>query len=223
MCRQKQQNMIDIVVIICIVWAFILGLKRGLVVQFFHLVGLYMAMLIAPRFATEVGMLVMDDSGKAYLAGFILIVAASLILIWIIAPIVKAVIIWKPLRGVDTVLGGALNIVTSVIVIAALFSIFDRINLSPNVKQDKLMEMIENNQEGDIREKILSLSQTDIDGEMRQYFEHKYISYETLENSKTFFPLAKFGAKAIPSIKQIDSVIRQEAEQTIDREIFFNN
>ena len=95
--------MIDIVVIICIVWAFILGLKRGLVIQFFHLVGLYMAMLIAPRFATEVGMLVMDDSGKAYLAGFILIVAASLILIWIIAPIVKAVIIWKPLRGVDSV------------------------------------------------------------------------------------------------------------------------
>ena len=160
--------MIDIAVIICVIWAFILGLKRGLVVQLCHLIGLYMAMLIAPRFASDIGSLIMDDPGKAYLAGFILIVAAARILIWIIAPIIKAIIIWKPLKGGDAVLGGALNIATAVIVIAALFSIFDRINLSPNVKQEKLVEMVENNKEGDIKEKIMSLSEADIDGEMRQ-------------------------------------------------------
>ncbi len=215
--------MIDITVIICVIWAFILGLKRGLVVQLCHLIGLYMAMLIAPRFASDIGSLIMDDPGKAYLAGFVLIVAAALILIWIIAPIIKAIIIWKPLKGVDAVLGGALNIATAVIVIAALFSIFDRINLSPNVKQEKLVEMVENNKEGDIKEKIMSLSEADIDGEMRQYFEHKYISYETLEKSKTFFPLAKIGTQLIPTIKNFDSIIRQEAQKTIDKEIFFNN
>jgi uncharacterized membrane protein required for colicin V production len=215
--------MIDIAVIICVIWAFILGLKRGLVVQLCHLIGLYMAMLIAPRFASDIGSLIMDDPGKAYLAGFVLIVAAALILIWIIAPIIKAIIIWKPLKGVDAVLGGALNIATAVIVIAALFSIFDRINLSPNVKQEKLVEMVENNKEGDIKEKIMSLSEADIDGEMRQYFEHKYISYETLEKSKTFFPLAKIGTQLIPTIKNFDSIIRQEAQKTIDKEIFFNN
>lgn len=215
--------MIDIAVIICVIWAFILGLKRGLVVQLCHLIGLYMAMLIAPRFASDIGSLIMDDPGKAYLAGFILIVAAALILIWIIAPIVKAIIIWKPLKGIDAVLGGALNIATAIIVIAALFSIFDRINLSPNVKQEKLVEMVENNKEGDIKEKIMSLSEADIDGEMRQYFEHKYISYETLEKSKTFFPLAKIGTQLIPTIKNFDSIIRQEAQKTIDKEIFFNN
>jgi uncharacterized membrane protein required for colicin V production len=215
--------MIDIAVIICVIWAFILGLKRGLVVQLCHLIGLYMAMLIAPRFASDIGSLIMDDPGKAYLAGFVLIVAAALILIWIIAPIIKAIIIWKPLKGVDAVLGGALNIATAVIVIAALFSIFDRINLSPNVKQEKLVEMVENNKEGDIKEKIMSLSEADIDGEMRQYFEHKYISYETLEKSKTFFPLAKIGTQLIPTIKNFDSIIRQEAQKTIDKDIFFNN
>lgn len=215
--------MIDIAVIICVIWAFILGLKRGLVVQLCHLIGLYMAMLIAPRFASDIGSLIMDDPGKAYLAGFVLIVATALILIWIIAPIIKAIIIWKPLKGVDAVLGGALNIATAVIVIAALFSIFDRINLSPNVKQEKLVEMVENNKEGDIKEKIMSLSEADIDGEMRQYFEHKYISYETLEKSKTFFPLAKIGTQLIPTIKNFDSIIRQEAQKTIDKEIFFNN
>lgn len=215
--------MIDVVVIIALVWAFILGIKRGLVVQLCHLVGLYMAMLIAPRFASNVGSLFMDDPGKAYLAGFVIIVAAALILIWVIAPIIKAVVVWKPIKGIDTVMGGVLNIATSLIVIAALFSIFDRINLSPNIKQDKLFEMVQSHDEGDIKEKILALSQADIDGEMREYFEHKYISYETLDKSISFFPLAKFGTRAIPTIKHFDSKIREEAERTINQQIFFNN
>lgn len=215
--------MIDVVVIIALVWAFILGIKRGLVVQLCHLVGLYMAMLIAPRFASDVGSLFMDDPGKAYLAGFVIIVAAALILIWVIAPIIKVMVVWKPIKGIDTVMGGVLNIATSLIVIAALFSIFDRINLSPNIKQDKLFEMVQSHDEGDIKEKILALSQADIDGEMREYFEHKYISYETLDKSISFFPLAKFGTRAIPTIKHFDSKIREEAERTINQQIFFNN
>ena len=215
--------MIDVVVIIALVWAFILGIKRGLVVQLCHLVGLYMAMLIAPRFASDVGSLFMDDPGKAYLAGFVIIVAAALILIWVIAPIIKVMVVWKPIKGIDTVMGGVLNIATSLIVIAALFSIFDHINLSPNIKQDKLFEMVQSHDEGDIKEKILALSQADIDGQMREYFEHKYISYETLDKSISFFPLAKFGTRAIPTIKHFDSKIREEAERTINQQIFFNN
>lgn len=180
-------------------------------------------MLIAPRFASDVGSLFMDDPGKAYLAGFVIIVAAALILIWVIAPIIKAVVVWKPIKGIDTFMGGVLNIATSLIVIAALFSIFDRINLSPNIKQDKLFEMVQSHDEGDIKEKILALSQADIDGQMREYFEHKYISYETLDKSISFFPLAKFGTRAIPTIKHFDSKIREEAERTINQQIFFNN
>ena len=216
--------MIDVIVIIALVWAFILGIKRGLVVQLCHLIGLYMAMLIAPRFASEVGSLFMDDPGKAYLAGFIVIVAVALLLVWVIAPIVKAVVVWKPIKGVDTVMGGVLNIATSLIVIAALFSIFDRINLSPNIKQEKLFEMVENHGEGDgdLRERVLALSQADIDDEMREYFEHKFISYETLERSISFFPLAKFGTRIIPTIKHFDGKIREEAERTIDKEVFLN-
>ncbi len=215
--------MIDVIVIICIVWAFILGLKRGLVVQTCHLIGIYIAMLIAPRFASAVGSIFMDDPGKAYLAGFVLIVAAAIILIWVLAPIIKAVIVWEPIKGVDTIMGGILNIVTTVIVISALFSIFDRINLSPNIKQDKLIEIVENHSEGDIKQKILSLAEKDIDDDMREYFEHKYVSYETLNRSICFFPLAKFGTRAIPTIKYFDSIIRKEAERALQRDIFFNN
>ena len=215
--------MIDIAVLICVVWALVLGIKRGFVVQLCHLIGLYMALLFAPKFATPVGSLFMDDPGKAYLAGFILIVAAAMILIWIIAPLIKAIVVWKPIKGIDALLGAALNVVTTIIVIAALFSIFDRINLSPNIKQERLVEMVENHSEGDIKEKILALSNADIDSEMRQYFDHKYVDYATLESSVSFYPLAHLGTALIPSIKSFDEVIRTEAHKAISEDIFFNH
>lgn len=214
--------MIDIIVLIALVWALVLGIKRGFVAQLCHLVGLYIALLIAPSFATQVGSLFMDDPGKAYLAGIVLIVAAALVIIWIVAPLVKAIVVWKPVKGIDALLGALLNVSTTIIVFAALFSIFDRINLSSNIKQEALIEIVENHSEGDIKAKILELSNADIDSEMRYYFEHKYIEYETLERSICFYPLAKFGTTIIPTIKHFDETIRTEAYRAINEEIFFN-
>lgn len=214
--------MIDIIVIICLVWALILGIKRGFVAQLCHLIGLYMALLIAPKYATEVGALVMDDPGKAYLAGFILIVAAAAALVWIIAPLIKAIIIWRPMKGIDALLGALLNVALTVVIISALFSIFDRINISPNIRQEALAEIVESHNEGDIRQRVTALSRADIDGEMRQYFEHKYVDYATLEESICFYPLAELGTKLIPSIRTFDETIRQEAERAINEQIFFN-
>ena len=214
--------MIDIFVIIALVWALVLGIKRGFVAQLCHLIGLYIALLIAPSFASQVGSLFMDDPGKAYLAGIILIVAAALVIIWIVAPLVKAIVVWKPVKGVDALLGALLNITATTLVIAALFSIFDRINLSSNIKQEALIEIVENHTEGDIKAKILALSNADIDSEMRHYFEHKYVDYETLDSSVCFYPLAKVGTAIIPTIKHFDETIRTEAHRAINEEIFFN-
>ena len=214
--------MIDIIVIICVVWALVLGIKRGFIIQLCHLVGLYMALLFAPTYATEIGSLVMDDPGKAYLAGFILIVAAAAVLVWIIAPMIKAIVVWRPIRGIDALLGAVLNVALVTVIIAALFSIFDRINISPNIRQEALAEIVDSHSEGDIRERVTALSQADIDGEMRQYFEHKYIDYETLDESICFYHLARLGTELIPSIRIIDETIRSEAERAINEQIFFN-
>lgn len=215
--------MIDILVAILLILALVLGIKRGFVVQLCHLIGLYMAMLLAPKFATEVGMLVMDDVGKAYLAGFIIIVAAALILIWIIAPIIRAIVVWRPLKFIDVLLGGALNLVTMTIIIAALFAIFDRINIGSSIRQEALHEIVENHTEGDIKEKVMNLAEAEVTDEKRQYFEHRYISYEILSASKSFYPLADLGRRLLPSLKNIDEILSQQAQQVIEKEIFFND
>lgn len=214
---------IDIVVAILAVWLFILGLRRGFIVELCHLVGIYAAVLLAPKFATQVGSLFMDDPGKAYLAGFFVIVACAVLLVWIIAPLVRMLVVWKPIRFFDSLLGGILSLATLVVVVASLLAIFDRVNLGTEIRNDKLGEMFVEyeGRENELVEKLRKLNEGDVDGEMREFFHHKYISYETLASSMTYFPLVEFGVRIAPTIKQIDGYIREEADKAIREQIFF--
>lgn len=214
---------IDIIVAILGVWMFILGLRRGFIVELCHLVGLYASVLLAPKFASAVGALVMDDPGKAYLAGFFLIVAFAALLVWIIAPLVRMLIVWKPIRPIDSLLGGVLSLATMVVVVATLFSVFDRVNLGTEIRQEKLAEMFVEyeGRENELVEKLRTLNEGDIEGEMREFFYHKYIDYDTLAESMSYYPLAKLGTQIAPTIKQIDSYIREEADRAIRENIFF--
>ena len=207
--------MIDIFVAIFAVWAFILGLKRGLIVQLCHFVGIYVAILIAPSLAEQVGSLVMDDPGKAYLAGFCIIVMAIVLLVWVVAPMLRAVIVWKPAKALDSVLGGLLNLATMILVTAALFSVFDRVNISEKPRWDKISELVMegNTTNEQLRDKILSLENGK--GEMRDYFYPRLVEYETLDESITFTPLARFGDKVCPSIQTIDALIQQAAAEAV--------
>lgn len=214
---------IDIVVAILAVWLFILGLRRGFIVELCHLVGIYAAVLLAPKFATQVGSLFMDDPGKAYLAGFFVIVACAVLLVWIIAPLVRMLVVWKPIRFFDSLLGGILSLATLVVVVASLLAIFDRVNLGTEIRNDKLGEMFVEyeGRENELVEKLRKLNEGNVDGEMREFFHHKYISYETLASSMTYFPLVRFGTAIAPTIKQIDGYIREEADKAIREQIFF--
>lgn len=216
---------IDIIVAILAVWMFILGLRRGFIVELCHLVGIYAAVLLAPKFATQVGSLVMDDPGKAYLAGFFLIVACAVLLVWIIAPLVRMMVVWRPIRFIDSLLGGLLSLATLVVVAASLLAVFDRINLGTEIRNDKLAEMFVEyeGRENELVEKLRTLNEGDVDGQMREFFHHKYISYETLSGSATYFPLVHLGVKIAPTIKLIDGYIREEAGKAIREKIFFED
>lgn len=216
---------IDIIVAILAVWMFILGLRRGFIVELCHLVGIYAAVLLAPKFATQVGSLVMDDPGKAYLAGFFLIVACAVLLVWIIAPLVRMMVVWKPIRFIDSLLGGLLSLATLVVVASSLLAVFDRINLGTEIRNDKLAEMFVEyeGRENELVEKLRTLNEGDVDGQMREFFHHKYISYETLSGSATYFPLVHLGVKIAPTIKLIDGYIREEAGKAIREKIFFED
>ena len=220
---------IDILVLICAIWALILGLKRGFLVQLCHFVGLYIAVLFAPKYALEVGELIFDDPGKAYITGFALIIIAAILLVWIVAPLLRYIIVWRPIRPVDALLGGVLNLATMVIITAVLFSVFDQINLGTEIRQDKLVELMQeySGQEKQLEERIAALGNKESNELMREYLNHRYISYETLEKSRSFFPLVKLGTRLVPTLKdaneqihdQVDDVLNDMFEDIIEKDI----
>lgn len=205
--------MIDIIVIITLVWATILGIRRGFIVQLCHLVGLYVAILIAPSIASSVGSLFMDDSRKAYVAGLIIVVATILFLVWILAPLLRRLIIWKPAKWADTILGGVLNFATVLIIISALFSAFDRINVGNRPRVEKIQAFMEMTPEE--REALIANLGVG-NGELREYFHHRYVDYATLDASATFSPLARFGDAICPTLDKIDQSIKSETQSATE-------
>lgn len=196
-------TMIDLTVIIITIWSLVLGIRRGLVVQLCHLAGLYIAIVAASRYAPTVGGIFLDDPGKATTAGFALIVAATMIAVWIIAPLLRSIVVWRPVRQIDALLGGAAGVVTALLVVGTLFSVFDRANLDAT---SILTETIRNNPDA-VRRYIET---GDADG--HEIFAHKWVDYPTLESSLTFYPLVRFSDAVCPSLRSIDMQLREAAE-----------
>ena len=209
---------IDILVLICAIWALVLGIKRGILVQLCHFVGLYVAVLLAPKYALELGTLIFDEPSKAYITGFALIIIASVLLVWIVAPLLRYIIVWQPIRPIDALLGGVLNVATMVVITAVLFSVFDQINLGKEIRQDKFVELMQEykGNEEQLKLRIAALGTDDNDKSMREYLNHRYISYETLKESRTFFPLAELGTRLVPTLKDIDKQIRGQVDDVLE-------
>ncbi len=195
--------MIDLTVIIIAIWSLVLGIRRGLVVQLCHLAGLYIAIVAASRYAPTVGGIFLDDPGKATTAGFALIVAVAMLAVWIIAPLLRSIVVWRPVRQIDALLGGAAGVVTALLVVGTLFSVFDRANLDPTSIST---ETIRNNPDA-VRRYIET---GDADG--HEIFAHKWVDYPTLESSLTFYPLVRFSDAVCPSLRSIDMQLREAAE-----------
>ncbi len=195
--------MIDLTVIIIAIWSLVLGIRRGLVVQICHLAGLYIAIVAASRYAPTVGGIFLDDPGKATTAGFALIVAVAMLAVWIIAPLLRSIVVWRPVRQIDALLGGAAGVVTALLVVGTLFSVFDRANLDPTSIST---ETIRNNPDA-VRRYIET---GDADG--HEIFAHKWVDYPTLESSLTFYPLVRFSDAVCPSLRSIDMQLREAAE-----------
>lgn len=214
--------MIDIIVIIALTMAFYTGYRRGFIVQLISLVGLYLAILLAPAIAKPVGSIFMDNEYMAYVAGFFLVVAVAMLILWFVAPLVGKLIIWNPFERLNALLGGVLNLLVSVLVISTLFAAFDYANISSKPKMDNVNEFVGDNiSSGDLEAKVKALADGDIET-MRRYFEPRFVEYETLESSAMFDPLAGFGRFIAPSMDSFNTSMREEAKESIDNQVFLN-
>lgn len=209
--------MLDIIIIIAAILSFYVGYRRGFIVQLISLVALYVAILLAPSIAEPIGSIFMgsDAQGIAFVAGFFLVVAISMMVVWFVAPLIGKLIFWNPFKKFDALAGGLLNLVVSFIIASAIFAAFDYANIGePNIDaiNEKIIEDIS------MADKMESLADGDIES-LRTYFKPRYVEYETLESSAFFDPMASFGRFITPSMDGFNESMRDNAKSAINKKI----
>lgn len=198
---------IDIVLLIVICVALLYGWRKGAIVQFLQLAGVYLAILLAPDYADEVGAIFTEDAGLAYLIGYGVIIIGAWIALWIVAPLFRKMLFFDALRRIDSMLGMALSFVATIIIVSVLFSLFVTANIG-DMRSDKILELGTSGlTAAEIDEYAEMLESRD--ESLRDYFEPKYIDYKTLDESKFFNPLAEFGKDIFPGLEEAQREIME--------------
>lgn len=192
---------IDILLLIVACLSLVYGWRKGAIVLFLQLVGIYLATLIATDHADSVGSMLTNDPGMSYLLGYVVIIVVVWIFVWMIAPLFRKVLFFDFLRKCDSLLGMLFSFVSTLVIVSVSLSLFSTANLG-NIRAEKVLEL---GSSGLTPEQIKEYAEMieRKDESLRDYFEPKYIDFETLEESRLFYPLADFGADLCPGLEDV--------------------
>ena len=192
---------IDIILLIVACVALLYGWRKGAIVLLLQLVGVYVAILLAPDYAGDVGAMVTDDQGLAYLLGYAAIILGAWIFLWIIAPLFRKILFFDALRKFDSLLGMLFSFLATGVVVSVMLSLFVTANIG-QIRAEKILELGGSGLSSEQIEEYAAMIERK-DECVRDYFEPKYIDYKTLDESKFFYPLADFGAAICPTLRDV--------------------
>lgn len=204
---------IDILLLIVACVALLYGWRKGAVVLLLQLVGIYVAILLAPDYADDVGAIITEDQGLAYLLGYAAIILGAWIVLWIIAPLFRKILFFDALRKVDSLLGMAFSFLATGVIVSVLLSLFVTANIGV-IRTDKVLELGSSGLTTEQVEEYTDMIERK-DKDLRDFFEPKYIDYETLDESKFFYPLANFGEEIFPSLKVVEQQMMEWTLNTV--------
>lgn len=204
---------IDILLLIVACVALLYGWRKGAVVLLLQLVGIYVAILLAPDYADDVGAIITEDQGLAYLLGYAAIILGAWIVLWIIAPLFRKILFFDALRKVDSLLGMAFSFLATGVIVSVLLSLFVTANIGV-IRTDKVLELGSSGLTTEQVEEYTDMIERK-DKDLCDFFEPKYIDYETLDESKFFYPLANFGEEIFPSLKVVEQQMMEWTLNTV--------
>ena len=215
---------IDIIIVVALLLAIILGARKGLITQICYLIAIMTIMHVAPDVATPIGKFFTDSETTAYAVGFGIMLLGAVILVWLIAPIFKRLLFWEFLRKINALLGAIVCFAATTLLLSLLCTTINTANLG-EVDRSKMGELIytcetEEELEGEFNKVF------DKDVTMRDYFEPRFISYETLDESVLFSKLVWVGDNIYPNIDavrgDIANKLKQQAANSIAQRVIDN-
>ena len=145
----KAPMVLDLIIVLILIFTFFAGAKRGLIVGVLGLIG-YVggaigAMALAPRLLHTI-----DGSLKrALLTGLLVIVFASIgrAITTRVGGAFRKVVLWGPLRFIDSLLGGILAVLSVVVLLwifATLANLVGSNSVTSMVNQSSLVKYLDN-------------------------------------------------------------------------------
>ena len=135
-------NILDIIILICLVPAIIQGIRKGFVSQVISTISLFVGIWLACRYATEVGSwiggFVKNSSEQALnIIGFIVILATVCLILLLISKIIEKFLELVTLGWFNRLLGVAFAIAKSILILGAISFVFEYINTTFNLVDKK--------------------------------------------------------------------------------------
>lgn len=136
-------NTLDIIILVCFIPAFILGLSKGLVKQLVSLAALVIGAVLAGKYAPVLGGWLTDyillNESLMNVICFTVIAILAIVLLNLLGGIITKVIKIATLGWLDKLLGILFALLKAVIIIGLLITVFDGLNGSFGfVSQEKL-------------------------------------------------------------------------------------
>lgn len=214
---------IDIIFVVALLIAIILGIRQGLTTQIFMLIAVVTTAFVAPAVAAPLGLLFTDNELLAFVAGFGIMLLGAVILVLLIAPLLKKLVVGKKLGTINSLLGACVALVSTVLLLSVTSSMFNTANIGePDTEKIEayINECSNGENEEELRNSINNLG--DIlskKASMREYFKPRYVEYETLDESRLFEYFMWIGDNICPNIEELHEIATNEVEELVKNSI----
>lgn len=210
---------IDIIFVVALLLALILGYRQGLITEIFMLIAVITTAFVAPAVAAPLGLLFTDNELLAFTAGFAIMLLGAVILVWMIAPLLKKLVIGKKLGKINSIVGACVAFVSMILFLSVASTMFNTANIGdPDTEKiEAYVDECSNGQsEEDLRQSIDNLG--DIlskKSSMREYFKPRFVEYEILDESFFFEYFMWIGDNICPEIEEIQNIATAEVEELV--------
>lgn len=210
---------IDIIYIVALLIAIIIGIRQGLITQIFMLIALVTTALVAPTVAAPLGLMFTDNELLAFTAGFGIMLLGAVVLVWLVAPLLKKLIIGKRLSRINSFLGACIAFATTVLLLGVASTIFNTANIGdPDTEKIEayVNECSNSQSEEELREGIDNLGDIlNKRASMREFFKPRFVEYETLDESVLFEYFMWVGDNICPEIEELQNIAAVEVEELV--------
>ncbi len=121
-------NIIDIIIVACVVLGCAIGFRDGVIRQLGSLAGIIVAIFLAKGFGEEIATLLKIEGDNAHVWGFIIVLVISLMAVALLTAALRKFVKAVNLGSLDRLAGAALGVIKTVLILSVALLAFDFVN-----------------------------------------------------------------------------------------------